>query len=467
MSDFWRLSASEIATLVRSREVSARDVCTDALARLASINPRLNAIVECSPNDALLHADRIDGLIAKGADPGILAGVPITTKINVDHVGFATSNGTVLQRDLFPKQNSPVVDNLLRAGAVPLGRSNASAFALRWFTDNRLYGRTINPLNPALTAGGSSGGAAASVAVGVGAIAHGTDIAGSIRFPAYACGIHGLRPSLGRVPSFNGSLPERGIGPQLMAVSGPLARSIADVRLGLQAMSRGDPRDPWWVPAPMTGIVGPRRAAFCLRPGQLDTAPTVRNALHHAAKALANAGWQVEEIDDVASIRDAAEIQENLWLGEGFSSLRSAANQEGDRGSNIMIEAFRSKAESLAPDVILRSLTRRATLLREWNIFFERFHVVILPVSAELPFPIDLDLAGANHFWGVWEAQLVQRALAALGVPALTVSACVIQDSPVGVQIVAGRFQEEFCLEAGEVLESSAGPRLVLDPSPI
>ena len=118
--------------------------------------------------------------------------------------------------------NSPVVDNLRKAGAVILGRTNCPAFSYRWFTTNLIHGDTKNPRDPGITPGGSSGGAGAAVAAGIGHIAHGTDIAGSIRYPAYACGVHGLRPTVGRVAAFNASLPERSIGPQIAAVDGPV-----------------------------------------------------------------------------------------------------------------------------------------------------------------------------------------------------------------------------------------------------
>src|SRR5947209_11088737 len=123
---------------------------------------------------------------------------------------------------------------------------------------------TRNPRDPGITPGGSSGGAGAAVAAGIGHIAHGTDIAGSIRYPAYACGVHGLRPTLGRVAAYNASSPERGIGPQLMGVSGPIGRTIADLRAALAAMAAPDPRDPWWTPAPLVGPDRPPYAAFCL-----------------------------------------------------------------------------------------------------------------------------------------------------------------------------------------------------------
>src|SRR3954452_25452380 len=133
-----------------------------------------------------------------------------------------------------------------------------------WFTTNLIHGDTKNPRDPAITPGGSSGGAASAVAAGIGHIAHGTDIAGSIRYPAYACGVHGLRPTFRRVAAFNPALPERPPGPQMCAVSGPLARTVGDIRIALAAMSGRDARDPWWAPAPLVGPPMPKRAALCL-----------------------------------------------------------------------------------------------------------------------------------------------------------------------------------------------------------
>jgi amidase len=132
----------------------------------------------------------------------------------------------------------------VRSGAVLLGRSNAPAFALRWFTSNLVHGNTRNPRDPSLTPGGSTGGGAAAVASGIGHLAIGTDIGGSLRYPAYACGVHGLRPTLGRVPAYNASSPERAIGPQLMSATGPIGRTIEDLRVGLMAMSAPDPPRP-------------------------------------------------------------------------------------------------------------------------------------------------------------------------------------------------------------------------------
>src|SRR5690349_23022646 len=248
MQDLWRLSAAEMASLVKSKKVSAKEAATAALARLDAVNPKVNAVVDHRPEDVLAQASAVDAAIGRGEDTGPLGGVPVTVKVNIDQEGFATTNGLKLQRDTIAKSNNPVIDNLRKSGAVILGRTNCPAFSYRWFTTNLVHGDTKNPRDGGITPGGSSGGAGSAVAAGIGHIAHGTDIAGSIRYPAYANGVHGLRPTLGRVAAFNPGLLERGIGAQIEAVSGPLARTIKDLRLSLAAMSARDPRDPWWMP---------------------------------------------------------------------------------------------------------------------------------------------------------------------------------------------------------------------------
>ena len=466
MTEIWRLSATQLAERVRSRAVSAREATRAALDRLDQVNPRINAVVDHRPEDALAQADAVDQAIARGEDAGPLAGVPVTVKSNVDQAGYATSNGVTLQRDLIAAVNSPVVDNLRRAGAVILGRTNVPAFSLRWFTDNRLHGATRNPRDPALTPGGSSGGAAAAVAAGIGHVAHGTDIGGSIRYPAYACGVHGLRPTLGRVATFNASGPERPIGPQLMAVSGPIARTIADLRLALSAMAAPDARDPWWVPAPLEGPDVPRRAALCLRPNGLAVVPEVEAALLDAGRRLEAAGWSVELIEDTPSLRDASELQVRLWLGEGFPALMEAAEREGDAGALATLGAMRGMAAALPADVVAASLARRATLTREWLAFLQRHPVLVLPTSAELPFPDGLDLQGETAMRRTWEAQLTQTGLPLMSLPGLTVSTGMAGTAPVGVQVIAGRYREDLCLLAGEAIEAGGVPPSPVDPAP-
>ncbi|WP_069262365.1 amidase family protein [Paraburkholderia nodosa] len=465
MTELWRLSATELAKRVRAREVSAREAAKAALDRLEAVNPLINAVIDYRPEWVVDQADRIDAAIARGEDPGPLAGVPVTTKINIDQAGFATTNGTRLQKDLIAQVNSPAVENLVRAGAVLLGRTNSPTFALRWFTSNQVHGHTKNPRNASLTPGGSSGGAAAAVTAGIGHIALGTDIGGSVRYPAYACGVHGLRPSIGRVPAFNASSPERPIGAQMMSGAGPMARTVEDLRVALAALAAPDLRDPWWTPAPLIGPDVPRRAALCLRPGGMSITKEVEDALLDAGRRLADAGWTVEQIDDVPLLRDAGEVQERLWLGDGFPALADAVARDGDPGAQAVVDGVRAKVAAMPENVVVPSLVRRTTLTRAWRLFLVEYPVLLLPVSGELPFPDNLDMQGAAGFQRVWDAQLTMRALPAMGLPGLVVSTGMVKDVPVGVQIVAGHFREDLCLLAGQAIEERGAPPSPIDPA--
>ncbi|UPK05991.1 amidase family protein [Bradyrhizobium sp. 170] len=462
MQDLWRLSAAEMASLIRSKKVSAKEAATAALARLDAVNPKINAVVDHRPEDVLAQAFAVDAAIGRGEDTGPLGGVPVTVKVNIDQEGFATTNGLKLQRDAIAKSNSPVIDNLRKSGAVILGRTNCPAFSYRWFTTNLIHGDTKNPRDPGITPGGSSGGAGAAVAAGIGHIAHGTDIAGSIRYPAYACGVHGLRPTMGRIAAFNAALPERPIGPQISAVSGPLARTIGDIRIALAAMAARDYRDPWWVPAPLEGPAMPKRVAMCLNPDGLDPVPEVKAAVADAGKRLARAGWIVEEIANTPPLREAADLQTKLWLGDGYEAQLEAAEREGDPGALACLRGNRAKVH---PFDLSKALTRRATLTREWLAFFEKYPVLLMPVSGELPFPDQLDRKDEASFARVWHAQLPQIAIPFMGLPGLTVSTGLVGRVPVGVQLVSGRYREDLCLAAGEAIEAGGTPSAAIDPA--
>lgn len=457
-SDIWRLSATQVADLIRQRKLSAVEAAQSALARLDAVNPQLNAVVDHRPDEVLARARSVDEALARGEDPGPLAGVPVTVKVNADQQGFATTHGVRFNKDLIAAHNSPVVDNLLKAGAVILGRTNTPAFSYRWFTSNQLHGRTVNPRTAALTPGGSSGGAASSVAAGIGHIAHGTDIAGSIRYPAYACGVHGLRPTLGRVAAFNASGAERTIGAQLTAVSGPLARTIGDIRLALAALAAPDARDPWWCPAPLVGPEVARTVALCLRPDGMATQPEVVTALHDAADRLRDAGWTVEEVDALPPLREASATQIALWIGDGYDAMVAAAEREGDPGAIAALAGQAHVARTMTVDKFSAALARRATIVRQWQLFLERYPVVLLPVCAELPFADDEDLKGPQAYARVWEAQMSMVGLPLTGLPSLVVSTGMVGNTPVGVQLVAGRFREDLCLAAGEAIEARGAP---------
>jgi amidase len=465
MQDLWRLPATDLAALIKSKKVSAKEAATAALARLDAVNPKINAVVDHKPAEVLAEAAAIDAKIARGEDSGVLAGVPVTVKVNIDQAGFATTNGLKIQKDAIARDNSPVIDNLRKSGAVILGRTNCPAFSYRWFTTNLVHGDTKNPRDPGITPGGSSGGAGSAVAAGIGHIAHGTDIAGSIRYPAYANGVHGLRPTVGRIAAFNAALPERTIAAQISAVSGPLARTIADLRIALAAMSGFDPRDPWWVPAPLEGPPRPKRAALCLNPDGLDPVSEVKAAVADAGKRLERAGWTVEEVANTPPLREAADWQTKLWLGDSYEAQLAAAEREGDPGALACLNGNKAKVFPFDAAAFSKALTRRATLAREWLLFLEKYSTLVMPVSGELPFPDHLDRKDEASFARVWKAQLPQIAFPFMGLPGLTVTTGLVGRVPVGVQVVSGRYREDLCLAAGEAIEAGGTPSSPVDPA--
>ena len=466
MSDLWRRSAVEIAQMVRDKEVSAREATMSALARLADVNPAINAVVQELPDEALAAADAVDQQIAGGKDAGPMAGVPVTVKVNTDQAGFASTNGLRIQKDLIAEHDSPVVTNFRNAGAVIIGRTNTPAFSLRWFARNSLHGHTLNPHNPAITPGGSSGGAAAATAAGIGAIGHGTDIGGSIRYPAYACGLHGLRPTLGRVPAVNFTAPDRHIGAQMMAVSGPIARTMADTRLGYEVLCGADQRDPWWTPVPLELPAQPKRAALTIAPEGLKVDGTVAAALTKAARDLEDAGWTVEEIE-CPPFREPARLQATLWLAEFRRTGAAAVEQEDDPDASFVYAQMVRLCDEPGLNEMLDALQRRATLVREWQLFFEQYPVLICPISGELPFPDLVDITSPEAFERVIEAQLTQVGLPLMGLPGLAVATGMTdQNVPVGVQLVGGRYREDTLLAAGAAISAAnpmAGP---VDPRP-
>lgn len=443
------LTASALADLVRTRQLSAVEAVQATLARIDQLNPGLNAIVQRIDDQALDEAHALDARIARGEDPGPLAGVPVTAKVNVDQQGQATTNGLRIQADLIAQEDSPPVANLRRAGAIIVGRTNTPAFSLRWFTRNSLHGATKNPAFPGLTPGGSSGGAASAAAAGLGPIAHGTDIAGSIRYPAYACGIHGLRPGLGRVPAFNATAGDRLIGGQLMAVSGPLARSAADLRLGLTALSQPDPRDPWHTPATVAPYA--KRAALALTPDGLATEPAIQDALITAARSLEANGWEIGT-PTLPPFREAMELQLTLWLSEFGLGGTDAIAREADPDATFVHCELTKLAPPPTLESFMRALQSRARLARLWRLFFADWPVLLTPVSGQLPFPDHYDTSSPAAFAEVIEAQMPQIAPPFMGLPGLTVTTGRTATHPIGIQALADRGQEHILLDIADLL---------------
>src|SRR5450759_4883431 len=237
MTQLWQQSASSLAKLIASKQVSSNDVVEAHLARIAEVNPKVNAIVRVLADEARAAAAIADQVVASGAPLGLLHGVPCTVKENIDVAGLPTTWGVPALAGAVVPLDAPVVQRMRAAGAIPIGRTNLPDMALRVSTDSSLYGITRNPWNAQRTAGGSSGGEAVALATGMSPIGLGNDLGGSLRNPANACGIASIRPSAGRVPDA-GFVPSEDflLAVQLMNVQGPMARRVADVRLGLQVL---------------------------------------------------------------------------------------------------------------------------------------------------------------------------------------------------------------------------------------
>ncbi|MBB97255.1 MAG: amidase [Rhodobacteraceae bacterium] len=461
--DIWTRPATEIAELVRSKQISATEVTQAHLSRIEAVNPAINAVVQDTSAEALAAARDLDARIAAGEDPGPMAGVPVTIKVNVDQKGYATTNGLKLLENLTAPDDSPVVTNLKKAGAIVVGRTNTPAMSLRWFTKNNVHGQTLNPRNKDITPGGSSGGAAASVAAGMAPVGHGSDIAGSIRYPAYACGLHGLRPSGGRIPVWNQSGPDRYIGAQLMAVSGPITRTMGDLDLSFRAMMQPDSRDPAHTPMPYDSGPFDKRAALCLTPDGMPVAEPVKQALIQAAKILEDAGWTIEEHDS-PPMREAARINATLWMADtGFSAANVLA-EEGEPDSLFVFDHMSRDAGSADMLTVMDALRLRVGLMRQWDMFLDRFPIVLCPVSGELPFDQQADVASEDSFARVYEAQLTQRGLPAVGLPGLSVCTGSAEGRPVGVQLVARRWREDLLIKAGTLIEAACPTPTVSDP---
>jgi amidase len=461
----WRLGAAELARLIRRGRVSCREAVAASLARLEAVNPRINAVVLSLAEEALAEADAADRALRKGEAVGPLHGVPVTIKVNTDQRGCPTDNGVVRFKDVIAAEDNPVVANLRRAGAVIIGRTNTPCFSMRWFTDNELHGRTLNPWHPERTPGGSSGGAGAAIATGIGPLAQGNDIGGSVRYPAYCCGVLGLRPTYGRIPTYNRTGPATmAISSQLMAVQGPLARNVEDLRLAFAAMAVPDIHDPRSldVAAP-PAAVRPLRAALAPAPGGLAVQPAIAAAVAAAGECLARAGWVVEEAEP-PHFAETAMLWPRLAMADVMAQLEPLIVEHGDRASRRAFELWREMWPQRDPATSLAALADRFRLLRDWQVFLDRYAVLVLPVSAELPYEIDADLKDAGTTAAMGAAQSPLTAISALGLPGLSVPTGLAHGLPVGVQLVAGRHREDLCFDAAEIITAQLPMPAPIDP---
>jgi amidase len=390
--DLWRLDATELARLIRLGRASSREATESCLARLCAVNPAISAVVRVLEEEALAAAAAADEAQARGEALAQLHGVPVTTKVNADQAGCPTDNGVVAFGDVIATRDAPVVANLKRAGAIVIGRTNTPAFSMRGFADNALHGRTQNPRDPALSAGGSSGGAGAAVATGIGPIAHGNDIAGSVRVPALFNGVVGLRVSLGRIPSYNPSQPvARPIGSQLMAVQGPLTRTVQDARLALSVMAQGDPVDTRWVNVPLAGPAMPRPIHVALVPQNPggSTHPAQAEAVHQAGRHLAAAGYAVDEATP-PDLDQIIETWHRIGSTDVLGALAPLMEEHGDADARMSMRLWLELFPPTDLRGVLAALAQRDLFLSRWLAFMQRYPLV-MPTFGDLAPPHNFD----------------------------------------------------------------------------
>ena len=454
----WRWSATDLAEAIKNKRFSVREATQSVLDRIAEVNPRINALTEVLTEEALDAADAADRAVTRGDSLGPLHGVPVTIKVNVDTAGHATTDGVVAARDNLATTDSPLVTHLRHAGAVIVGRSNTPAFSLRWFTDNDLHGRTLNPFDARATPGGSSGGAAAAVAMGMGSIGHGNDYGGSIRYPAWACGVVGLRTTVGRVASYKASAPNRIISNQQMSVQGPLTRTVADARLALQVMAQGSPLDPQWTPAPLEypNTHRPLKVAVFKRHAAYDADPTVVAAIEQAAGWLAAADCEVEEVEP-PHFEEGARLWRHLVMEDMRRGGQPAMEVMADAGTKAALRGYMEGLPVWDRDAYLDALTRRFNICRDWAVFLEQYPVLLMPNSWHRQFPVDADRVSAQRVHELIAAQSPLLGTAMMGLPGLAVPTGLVDGLPIGVQLVTSRFREDLALRAGEIIERAAG----------
>ncbi|MGY1813581.1 amidase [Blastococcus sp. SYSU D00820] len=466
--ELWRWSAARLARAIAAREVSSREAVSSCLDRIAEVNPALNALVDVYGEEALEAADLADRMVAQGRAVGPLHGVPASIKVNTDEAGRATTGGVAAHAGVIAEKDSSSAAALRRAGAVFVGRSNVPAFSFRWITDNELHGRTLNPWDAAKTPGGSSGGAASAVASGMVPIAHGNDIGGSIRYPAYACGITGLRPTVGRLPSSGMEGMDAPMTAHLFSVEGPLTRSIEDLRLAYAAMTDFDPRDAFYAhgaAAPLSR--NPRRVALVRSVGVVDPTPEVDAALDQAAGYLRDAGYQIEEVE-LPVLAEAYRLWYLLAVEE-IRLIQPMLDELGGKSLKIAMEGVYATAEDFwgpqpsLPEYI-GGWARRNTLVTRLAGFLEEYPLVLLPVSAEQAFDQDADLVSVDEGRRLAAVQWPCMAVPTLGFPALSVPTGVAGGLPAGVQLLGRRFDEAALLDAGQAIEARAGLLTPVDP---
>lgn len=454
-TDLCRLSAAELAIAYRARRLSPVEVTEAALTQIERVNPSLNAFVTVTADLARTMARQAEAAFASGAVRGPLDGVPVSIKDLVPTKGVRTTSGSRIYADHVPDEDAPIVERLKAGGAVILGKTATPEFGWKSPTTSPLLGPTRNPWHPERTSAGSSGGAGVAVATGMGPIATGSDGGGSIRQPASFCGVVGFKPTFGLVPHYPpGSVESFG-------ADGPMSRTVRDAATLLDLMAGYDPRDPLSAPVPAIayaaacdGGVRGLRVAWSPDLGYAAVDAEVREITAAAARRFAELGCEVEEASP--GWPDPYELFHTLFYGlVGGAVDRFLPEWRGrlDPGLERLVEAGRRvTAFEVARANLLRNELRQ-TAVR----FFERYDLLLTPTMTLPPFALGIDFppeVDGRPVTGMqWTAFTFPFNLT--GQPAASVPAGWTRDGlPVGLQIVARRWEDALVLRTGAAFEA-------------
>ncbi len=456
-----RRSARELARLIRAGAVSPVEVLDAHLAVIEAVNPKLNAIVTLAAEEARADARLAEIAVGKGEPLGPLHGLPVAIKDITLTAGIRTTFASPLYDDYVPTDDAEVVRRLKAAGAIVLAKTNTPEFACGAYTNNALFGQTRNPWNPMLSPAGSSGGSAVAVATGMVPIAQGTDFGGSVRIPAAFCGIVGLRPTPGLVP--NHPMPLIWDPGQ---VHGALGRDAKDVAFMLDAMVGFSRLSPISVMPPWTSALAEMerradasklRVAYAPDIAGLGLDAEIERICRNAALRLPSAGAIVEEIDfDVADGRSSYQTWRGLWMvGQQYDRL-----SEIERfGKNLKVNVETGLKLTAIDFAAVEQ--KRQQVYHRFRALFERFDVLLTPAAPVKPFAVEVDFPDEingrkleNYLDWIAPAFLVTL----VSLPAASAPAGLTRDGlPVGMQIVAPRFEEPLILSVAKLIHGLSG----------
>jgi len=441
-------SLTRIAELIRSGAVSPVEVAEAHLDQIGKLNPHLNAIVTLAP-DLLEKAKEAESALQRGGHVGPLHGVPVTIKDTIETAGLLSTSGSKLRADYIPATDAPAVARLKAAGAIILGKTNASEMAMDYTADNLVFGRTNHPLDASLTPGGSSGGEAAAIASHMSPGGLGSDLAGSIRVPAHFCGIAGLKPGAGRVPG-EGQFPPSSGPYSLGAVIGPLARTVGDLRSLFRVIVNSE--------VPRMSTLKDLRVAWYVDDGVAPVTQETKAAVESVVASLSDAGFVTEE-RRAPHVERANELWLKVFSRASVVQLRKAyAGRESEGGSFVTWRL--SSADDTPPaslDEYISVWMERDQLRAEMIDWMETTPILVCPVGSTPAYKHDtlkVTLDGVSI--GAFRAFSYAQAFNLFDLPVVTIPAGKSKEGlPIGVQIVGRPFAEELILDVAEIVEKS------------